>query len=63
MFASFGWTSTVLAGHQDNAKVIAQLMRFDSNHPICLVFETTKGYGVSFMENDPLGWHYKKLDK
>lgn len=63
IFASFGWKSMVLAGHQDNAKAIAQLMQFDVHCPTCLVFETTKGYGVSFMENDPLGWHYKKLDK
>jgi hypothetical protein len=25
------------------------------------VYNTIKGYGVSYMENDPMKWHYKPI--
>lgn len=29
--------------------------------PTIIFYETVKGQGVSYMEKDPVGWHYRKL--
>jgi len=56
---SFGWKVTEINGHDIN-KVIDALKRvpFASGKPSVIIAHTTKGKGVSFME-DELLWHYK----
>ena len=60
-WASFGWNVLQVDGHDVNALRAA----FDqagqnrgSGKPTVIIAETTKGKGVSFMENDIL-WHYR----
>jgi transketolase len=52
---AFGWTVREINGHDvaalDNACEA-------SSSPICIIANTTKGKGVSFMENSVL-WHYR----
>jgi transketolase len=52
---AFGWTVREISGHdleQLNSACEA------SSSPICIIANTTKGKGVSFMENSVL-WHYR----
>ncbi len=54
---SFGWNVVDIDGHDHN-----QLLKaFDNSiysKPLCIVANTIKGKGVSFMENNTL-WHYR----
>jgi transketolase len=52
---SFGWNVQECNGN-DISELIPKLSSFDG--PFCLIANTFKGAGVSFMENK-LEWHYK----
>jgi transketolase len=58
-WTSFGWSVRVVDGHshQDLSKALAEVP-FKPGKPSCLIAQTTKGKGVSFMENTVL-WHYR----
>lgn len=61
-FASFGWRTTVVDGHNPAQLVAALNDAFvTGDQPVCIVADTVKGKGVSFMEGDN-NWHYRKLD-
>ena len=53
---SFGWETRIVNGHDLGELYDAIYMK--SVKPICVIAETTKGKGVSFMENT-IEWHYK----
>ncbi len=61
-FESFGWAVKHVDGHN-----FAELLRvfktlpFEINKPSLIIAHTTKGKGVSFMENQ-LGWHHRVPD-
>jgi transketolase len=59
---SFGWSSVGIDGHNVSA-LHDQLSRVPlaNGRPTCIVAHTTKGRGVSFMENELL-WHYRSPD-
>ena len=57
---SFGWEAYDVDGH--DVKELERLLRLDQSRPRALIAHTTKGKGISFME-DRLEWHYKSLDK
>jgi transketolase len=63
VFSAFGWVTNEIVGHN----------MYDIHHaindtaipprlPYCVVAITTKGYGVSFMENNP-EWHHKTMNE
>lgn len=56
-WASFNWHVMEIHGH-NMAEVLDALDRADEVHgrPVVIIARTTKGKGVSFMENDPQ-WH------
>jgi transketolase len=56
---SFGWTVREVDGH-DHAQLAQALAPRDAaeHQPLCVLAHTTKGKGVSFMENSVL-WHYR----
>ncbi|MGD0801839.1 MAG: transketolase [Terracidiphilus sp.] len=58
-WTAFGWAVKEVDGHDHNAlyRALAALP-FASGKPSCLIARTTKGKGVSFMENSVL-WHYR----
>lgn len=58
-WSDFGWKILETDGH-DHAKLMKALdvRPADSDKPTCIVAHTTKGKGVSFMENSVL-WHYR----
>jgi transketolase len=54
---AFGWHALRVDGHDHQALSAAFAERAD-NCPTCIVADTVKGRGVSFMENQVL-WHYR----
>ena len=54
---SFGWNVVDIDGHDHNQLLNAFDNSIDSK-PLCIVANTIKGKGVSFMENNTL-WHYR----
>ncbi|WP_397453118.1 transketolase [Pseudomonas sp. NA-150] len=61
---AFGWETHVVDGH-DLAAVTTLLRRIKADtqrtQPVCIIANTVKGKGVSYMETEP-GWHLGYLD-
>jgi transketolase len=58
-WASFGWAVQELDGHDHGQlKEALSQVPFTHGRPSCVLARTTKGKGVSFMENSVL-WHYR----
>ncbi len=57
-FASFGFDVRVVNGHDVDALVSA--LDKPSENPVCVIADTTKGKGVSFMEGQK-EWHHHTL--
>jgi transketolase len=60
-FRAFGWDSVEVNGHDPAAIADAVLSRSGSR-PLMVNCRTTKGKGVSYMENVPI-WHYRSPNK
>ena len=54
---AFGWETVQVDGH-DPAAIHAAIANRSKAKPFMLIARTTKGKGVSFMENVPV-WHYR----
>jgi transketolase len=59
-FKDFGFDAVEINGH--NHKALKKALNKRSDKPICIVANTIKGKGVSFME-DELIWHYRNPDE
>jgi transketolase len=58
-FKAFGWNTIEVDGHDHLAlKKSFALVKIEKTKPTVLICHTTKGKGVSFMENSVL-WHYR----
>jgi len=57
-WSSFGWQVIEVDGHDHEVLKEALTPSVDTGKPICIIAHTTKGKGVSFMENQVL-WHYR----
>jgi len=58
-WTAFGWAVREVDGHDHDALQCAfEAVPFASARPSCLIAHTTKGKGVSFMEDTVL-WHYR----
>lgn len=56
-FRAFGWEVAEIEGH-DSAAIYQAVTGRDGGRPLMLIAKTTKGKGVSYMENVPI-WHYR----
>ena len=56
-YEAFGWETAAVDGHDSQAIFEAVTSR-KGGRPLVVVAETTKGKGVSYMENVPM-WHYR----
>lgn len=56
-FESFGWETVSIDGH-DQKKIYKALTKKSKGHPMAIIAETIKGYGVKSMENNH-AWHHK----
>lgn len=57
---SFGWNVHIIDGH--NHAEILKVLKTEADRPTCIIANTIKGKGVSFMENS-IAWHYKSPNK
>ncbi len=57
---SFGWDVEVVNGHDytEMLEVFGKARTRDSDKPLCVIANTIKGKGVSFMENKAI-WHFR----
>jgi transketolase len=60
-FRAFGWDSVEVSGH-DSAAIADAVLGRSGNRPLMVNCRTTKGKGVSYMENVPI-WHYRSPNK
>ena len=60
-FRAFGWETVEVTGH-DSAAIFEAVTGRQGGKPFMLVAKTTKGKGVSYMENVPI-WHYRSPNK
>lgn len=60
----YNWNLFVVDGHDPKKldKIMQQAVQ-NSEQPSMVVCITKKGKGVKPMEEDPKGWHYRKLDE
>ena len=58
---AFGWETAEAPGH-DGKAIFEAISNRRGDKPFLLVAHTTKGKGVSFMENVPI-WHYRSPNK
>ena len=54
--SSFGWDTKMVDGH-DMKSIRDSFNDMDGDKPLCIILDTIKGKGVSFMENP--AWHCK----
>jgi transketolase len=60
-YRAFGWESLEVPGHDSEAIFNAVSAR-SGKKPLMIVGRTTKGKGISYMENVPI-WHYRSPNK
>jgi transketolase len=56
-WTAFGWEAVEIDGH-DHLQLYDRLTRPRSGRPLCIVANTIKGKGISFIE-DRVEWHHK----
>lgn len=61
MAKACGWNVVEVNGHSVEELLNAFAMNFDNDKPKCIVANTVKGKGVSFMENDN-AWHHSFMN-
>jgi len=54
---AFGWEATEVDGH-DSQAIFDAVRQRSRGKPMALLGKTTKGKGVTYMENVPI-WHYR----
>lgn len=62
LMSEYGWNLQVVDGH-DPDKISLAASQLDDTKPNATYYNTTKGYGIQMMEQDPVKWHYKKIDE
>lgn len=60
-FEAFGWESVEINGHDTDA-IVSAVRNRRGDRPMMVNCRTTKGRGVSFMENMPI-WHYRSPNR
>lgn len=60
-FQAFGWETVELPGH-DSAALVEAVRSRQGGKPMLVNCKTTKGRGVSYMEDVPI-WHYRSPNK
>lgn len=60
-YVAFGWEAVEADGH-DPGTIYDAVVSRGGDRPLMVVCETTKGKGVSYMENVPI-WHYRSPNK
>ncbi len=59
-FIAFNWETIEINGH--NHDEIINALTMNTTKPLCIIANTIKGKGISFMEHNNL-WHYKNIQE
>lgn len=62
MAQAIGWNTIVVDGHNHDELKAAFAQTFDNGCPKCIIANTIKGKGVSYMENDN-NWHHANMNE
>lgn len=57
----YGWCSILIDGH-DPELICSTWNSRTQDRPHIFFYKTVKGYGVPYMEADPVKWHYRQLE-
>lgn len=57
-WTAFGWNAMEINGNCHDELKKALGTKFNNDKPFAIIADTTKGFGIPFMENDIL-WHYR----
>lgn len=60
MTRNYGWRTSYIDGHDSFA--IKRSWRGTHKKPRIYFYQTVKGYGVEYMESDPVKWHYRPIE-
>ena len=61
MIREYGWSCQSRDGH-DKLEIARGCINRDVTCPNAIYFKTIKGYGVDYMEADPVKWHYRPIE-
>lgn len=61
MMRDYGWNCQSIDGHNE-LEIIRGCINRDVTRPNAMYFKTVKGYGVDYMEADPVKWHYRPIE-
>lgn len=59
-FLAFNWETIEINGHNHND--IIKSLKINTQKPLCIIANTIKGKGISYMENNNM-WHYKNIQE
>jgi transketolase len=65
-FKAFNWEVLKCSGHDHHAisSCFSSIINNKNNKmPICIVFDTIKGYGIKEMEEDFFSWHHRGINE
>ena len=62
MVKKYNWNVFELDGHDEKNMKKTLLNINYKQGPILINFLTKKGYGIKYMEKDPVEWHYKPMN-
>lgn len=54
------WSVIECQGHHEGD--IQARFPISPTHPVAIIYKTTKGHGVDYMEADPIKWHYRPME-
>lgn len=62
MVKNYDWHFLQIDGHNED-EMLDKLSDIENgNKPVFVSFLTKKGYGIKYMEDDPVKWHYKPME-
>lgn len=59
--SSANWSTHITDGH-DYDKIKTPWLSTRPMRPVIIFYKTIKGFGVDYMMNDPVKWHYRSID-
>ena len=58
-FCSFGWDTLEVEDGHNKEQILNSFKDASPDKPTCIIFSTTKGYGVKEMEENMFAWHHR----
>jgi len=62
MCREYNWGVYTVDGHNSNEIKTQWKNSTYCTHPTIFFYKTIKGFGINYMQNDPVYWHYKPIE-